>query len=138
VTGPQDQPQPPYASPAWDPHASAQQQAPWTAGYGPVPQPGAPVTPYGGARPETETKSVVALICAVASFVAFPLVPAIAALVLARSAQRDIDASGGRLSGHGLNTAARVIAWVNIALCAVVVLVVVAIVVAAFSGADFS
>ncbi len=37
--------------------------------------------------------------------------------MLAGSSRRDIDASGGRLGGSGLVTAAKVVSWVNIVLC---------------------
>jgi hypothetical protein len=60
-----------------------------------------------------------------------PLIPAIVALVLAHTSQQKIDASGGRLTGEGLNTAARVIAWIHIG---ILVLVVAIIVVVAIAG----
>ena len=44
--------------------------------------------------------------CAIASSVAFPLPPVIAALVLAPGADREVDESGGRLTGRGLVTGA--------------------------------
>lgn len=135
VTGPEQQP--PYAPPSWDPQAQATPA--WNPGYGPVPQPGQPVAPYRGPGPrETESKAVVALVCAIASWVALPLFPAIAALVVGSSARRDIDASGGRLTGEGLVTAARVIAWINLGLCALAAVVVVGILALAVGGAGFS
>lgn len=88
-------------------------------GYGPPPGPGAlPPAPYGGwaPAPQTDGTAIAALVVAICSFVVFPVVPAIVALVLASSARRDIDASGGRLGGEGLVTAARVVAWTNIGL----------------------
>ena len=41
------------------------------------------------------------------------------------TATREIEASGGRLDGGGLNSTSRVIAWINIALCVVAVLPVI-------------
>jgi hypothetical protein len=64
-------------------------------------------------------------VLAIASFVVCPLVPAIVALVLAHTSQQKIDASGGRLTGEGLNTAARIIAWIHIGLIALVVVIIV-------------
>ncbi|MCW2613454.1 MAG: putative rane protein [Frankiales bacterium] len=115
---------PPPAQLAW------QQQ-----GYGPSPQGwGPPVQPYG-APPQTETKAVVALVLAIGSFVVLPVVAAVAALVVASGARRDIDASGGRLTGAGLVTAARVISWINLGLAmATVVLLVLAVVLFAAVG----
>lgn len=95
-------------------------------GYGPPPPAwGAPG--QGGAPPQTDTKAIVALVLSIGSFVVFPLIPAIVALVLASTSRRDINASGGQLGGAGLVTAAKVISWINIALCvlAVVFLVIV-------------
>ena len=62
------------------------------------------------------TNAVVALVLAIVSWVVCPVIPAVVALVLARSATTEIDASGGRVTGRGLVTAARVVAWVNIGL----------------------
>jgi uncharacterized membrane protein YjgN (DUF898 family) len=128
MTGPQQPPQDPFQPPAADwgraPGWSGGEPpaAPSTAGgydpasYGP---------PAGPAQ--TDTRAIVALVLAIASFVVLPLVPAVVALVLAQRSRRDIAASGGRLTGEGLATAARVVAWVNIVLCVLAVLAVVAL-----------
>jgi hypothetical protein len=73
-------------------------------------------------------------VLAIASFVVCPLVPAIVALVLAHTSQQKIEASGGRLTGEGLNTAARIIAWIHLGLIALVVVILV--IVAAAGGFD--
>jgi hypothetical protein len=109
----------PPQPPAWDGPVAAQ------GGWGPPPQyaPGAADghhTPPA-APAETEGKAIAALVVAICSWVVLPFVAAIVALFLAGAAQRDIDASGGRLSGDGLVTAARVLSWLNIALCVLVV-----------------
>ena len=113
--------QPGYGQPAWDRPAGDQ------PGYGPPPaaygsaQGGWNAAPPAGA---TEGLAIAALVCAIGSFVLFPLVPAVVALVLAGRASDRIRASGGQRSGDGLVTAARVLAWINLALCAVFVLFV--------------
>ena len=132
--------EPPYAPPGYGQQGYGQQgygqqgygQAgpsyPPQQGYGPPPGYGAPPPGWGqpwGGHQETSSKAVVALVCAIASFVVLPLAPAIAALIVASSATREIDASGGRLTGRGLVTGARVTAWVNIALCALALVVLV-------------
>jgi hypothetical protein len=86
-------------------------------GYGPPPLPGQVPPPYWQPAPQTSGTAIAALVLAVGSFVVLPLIPAIIALVLARSASQDIRAAGGRLTGEGLLTAARWTAWINIALC---------------------
>lgn len=75
---------------------------------------------------------MVALVAAIASFMFCPFVPAVAALIVAAGASRKIAESNGRLTGAGLVTAARWVAWINIALCvAVALLFVVALVLGA-------
>lgn len=93
-------------------------------GYGGPPQGyGAPPPGYGGyyGAPPNEGKAVGALICAILSWFACPLILAIVALVLAGQSSAEIRSSGGRLGGEGMNTAARVIAWLNIGVSALVI-----------------
>ena len=103
-------PPPPYGQPA---------------GYGAPPQYGQPAG-YGqqqpgwgpqGTPPPNDTKAIWALVMAIGSYVLVPFVLAVVALVLASMSSRDIRASGGRLGGGGLVTAAKVLSWINIALC---------------------
>ena len=84
----------------------------------PPPPPGWGAAPpaYAYGLPRTEGKAVAALVCAIASFVALPVVPAVVAVVLASSARKAIAASGGRLTGDSLAVTGLVIAWINIAL----------------------
>ena len=103
----------------------------------PVPQPPAqpPVPAVGGTPvPQTSGNAIIALVLAIASWVFclfFPL--AIVALVFASKADREIAAAPGQLTGGGLTTAAKIVAWVNIGVAAaaaaigIVVLVVVAV-----------
>lgn len=79
------------------------------------------------ARP-TEGTAVAALVCAILAWIVLPVVMAIVALVLARIAQDKIDESGGRYAGEGLITAAKIIAWINLALAALILFITVAIV----------
>jgi hypothetical protein len=137
--GPDGQPVPP----AWDappptpsrdrPAEQAQgwSPAPPAQGWGPPPGygPSAGHGPAGwaGGPQQTEAKAIVALVLAIGSFVVLPFLPAVAALFVGSAARRDIAASGGRLTGGSLVTAAKVISWVNIGLCiAGVVLMVLA------------
>ena len=103
-------------------------------GYAPPPGYGsAPGGPYPGPQ-QTSTRAIIALVCAVGSFLVFPLVPAIVALALAPGATQEIRASGGRLTGEGLVTGARITAWLNIGLT-VLVLVLVVLAFVVFAGA---
>lgn len=100
--------------------------------YGQQPQPpqyGQPPygqqPPYGyqayGPPAQTEGSAVGALVASILAWVVCPLIPAIVALVMIPGAKRKIDASGGRLTGDGLLTAAKWISWINIALWALMI-----------------
>lgn len=119
-------PQPPAAA-SGPGYGSAGSSSPYAAGEaGPPPAP-----PYGygsgyggsgyGAGyglpvRQTSTNAVVALVLAIASYPICPIVFAVVALILARTADREIAASGGLKEGAGMVRAARIIAWINIAL----------------------
>ena len=74
----------------------------------------------------TEGTAIAALVCAILSWVAVPIILAVVALVLAKIAQDKIDDSRGTLGGDGVVTAARVIAWLNLALAALLLLLLIA------------
>ena len=84
---------------------------PWTAGT----EAAAP------AVPSTAGTAVLALVCSVLSWTLLPVILAVAALVLARTAEGEINASGGARTGMGLVTASRWIAWINLLLAAMIV-----------------
>ena len=154
-------PQPPAPSapaapapPVWPAHAAeGDPAAGQTAAYPPAapapgygyPPPGYP--PQGYAYPPpgyvpavtTSTSAIVGLVLAIASWVVCPIVLAIVALVLAKKSGDEIAASGGRVGGEGLNTATKVVAWINIGLYAAVVVIfgaifLIALVLGAASG----
>ena len=94
----------------------------------------APTEPPGAAGypaqfPKSSTYAVVSLVLAIGSFVLCPVILAIAALVVASSADKEIKASNGWITGDGMVKAAKISAWINIALT--ILVVVVAIIVAA-------
>ena len=121
------------ARPSWDTsgtYGAPPQQGP---SYGRQPgqwQTGSPYAPpahaAGGAPWQgptaTASQAIVALVCAIASWVVLPVLPAIAALMIARTAREQIASSGGRLTGDGMVTAAKVIAWANLVATLLVVL----------------
>ena len=93
----------------------------WAAPTAPPPAPGA--APPVAATPPTSTNAIVGLVLAIASWLVCPLIASIAALFVARSSDREIAASGGRVSGSGLNTATRIIAWINIGASIIAIIV---------------
>ncbi|RKS69250.1 hypothetical protein CLV35_3427 [Motilibacter peucedani] len=119
----QQQPYQPYGG---QPYGAQQQYGaqPYGSQYGAQPfgqQYGQPYG-YGYAAPQTEGTAVAALVCAIGSFVVCPVVPAVVALFLARSADAAIRASHGAKTGEGLAKAARIVAWANIVLAVLAVL----------------
>jgi hypothetical protein len=88
------------------------------------------------APPPADSSAIAALVIAIVGFFICPPVGAVVALVLANSAEKRIEASGGRLSGLEQARAARIIAIVELVLSAVVILIGV-LVVAASLGPRF-
>ena len=114
---------PTYQPPAYPPSQGNGPQAGYgQAGYG---QAGYGQAGYGqagyGQAQETASRAIVVLVCAIASFVVVPFIPAVVALALAGGAQQQIAQSGGRLTGDGLVRAGRIVAWINVGLTALVV-----------------
>jgi hypothetical protein len=86
-------------------------------GYGPPPGYG-----YGyPAGPPTDSSATAALVIAIVGFFICAPIGAIVALVLANSAQKRIEASGGRLGGLEMARAARIIAIIELVLTAVLI-----------------
>jgi len=139
-------PAPQSAPPVWPAHAAAE-AAPVEAapgqppvpppyppqGYAYPPAPGYPAQGYAYPPPgyvpavTTSTSAIVGLVLAIASWVVCPIVLAIVALVLAKKSGEEIAASGGRVGGEGLNTATKILSWINIGLYAAVFVIVGAI-----------
>ena len=72
--------------------------------------------------PQTDSSATAALVIAIVGFFICPPVGAVVALILAGSAQKRIEASGGRLTGLDQARAARIIAIVELVLTGVLIL----------------
>jgi hypothetical protein len=100
--------------------------------------------PYGSqgygygypAGPQTESSATAALVIAIVGFFICPPVGAVVALILAGSAEKRIEASGGRLTGLDQARAARIIAIVELVLTGVLILIGVIAVMASL-GANY-
>jgi hypothetical protein len=126
-------PQPPaqgYGQPGYGQPPSGGQPGyrPPPPGYG---QPGYGQPPYGAppgygygypAGPQNDSTATAALVIAVVGFFICPPVGAIVALVLANSAQKRIEDSGGRLTGIEQARAARIIAIIELVLTGIAIL----------------
>lgn len=76
----------------------------------------------------TDTSAVLAIALAVSSWIILPIVGAIAALIFASKARRNIKRSNGQLTGTNLATAAQVIAGANIVAGIVVIWAIISII----------
>ncbi|MGI9196403.1 MAG: DUF4190 domain-containing protein [Candidatus Nanopelagicales bacterium] len=94
--------------------------APAQAAYAPPAYPPAPGYSYAPVQ-TTSTSAVIGLVLAIVSWAVCPVIPAIIALVLAHQSTREIQASNGAVGGAGLNTATRIISWINIGLWAALI-----------------
>jgi len=121
-------PLPPAGPPPLPPAPLEQGQQVPPPPYGPPPgygQPGYGAPPGYGygypAGPQTDSSATAALVIAVVGFFICAPVGAIVALVMANSAQKRIEASEGRLTGLELARAARIIAIIELALTALLI-----------------
>lgn len=109
-------PAPPPPPPTSGPYGQSPPYGGAAPPYGtPAPAYGSPYGYTAYAPPQTEGTAIGALIAAIGSWVICPI-SGIVALVLASQAKRKIAESGGRLTGEGLVTASKWIAWINIGL----------------------
>jgi hypothetical protein len=74
--------------------------------------------------PQTSGKSTAALVLGILGLVLCPLICSVLALVFGYQSRREIDASGGRLSGRGNATAGIVLGWVGVVLMSLFMLVI--------------
>ncbi|MGA1147023.1 MAG: DUF4190 domain-containing protein, partial [Candidatus Nanopelagicales bacterium] len=92
--------------------------------------------PTYGPTPQTSNSAVAALVLAIVSWVFCPVIPAIIALVFANKAEKEIAISNGWVTGGGLVTASKIVAWINIGLyAALIAMGVLIFLIAAISGA---
>jgi uncharacterized membrane protein len=100
-------------------------------------QPIAPPPAYGP-TPQTSNSAVVALVLSIAAWVICPIIPAIVALVFANKADKEIAAGNGWVTGGGLVTASKIVAWINIGLYAALLAIGVLVLILAVVGGAFS
>jgi hypothetical protein len=82
----------------------------------------------------TSPWSIVSLISGISSYLVLPFLGGIIALITGYVARRDINNSGGALSGKGMATAGLWLGWINIALCALAALLIILLVIGLLSG----
>jgi len=125
----------PAPPPVWPAHAAGDtgQGAPAyppAPGYAYPPPPGYPPQGYAypapgyAPAPTTSTNAIVGLVLAITSWIVCPIVLAIVALVLAKKSGEEIAASQGRVGGSGLNTATKILSWINIGLYAAILVII--------------
>lgn len=123
--------------------APAYGQPPAPAPYGYGAQPGYPGGGYGYG-PATAGKATAVMILGIASLVTvwcygIGVIPAIVALAMSGSSKREIESSGGRLTGLGLVTAGRVTSWITVGLTVLFIgLLVVLAIISSATGPDYT
>lgn len=65
---------------------------------------------------QNSSLAVISLISGIASFFIVPLLGAIAAIITGNMAKKEIQQSGGRLTGEGMAQWGMILGWVNIGL----------------------
>jgi hypothetical protein len=114
----------PAVTPQWPSQSAAE------SGFAP------PGPPAYGPFPKTSNNAIVALVLSIVAWVVCPIIPAIIALVFANKADKEIVVSNGWVTGAGLVTASKIVAWINIGLYAALIGIgVLVLVVAAVGGA---
>ena len=110
----------------------------------PAPQPAAqqpfapPPPPAYGPFPQTSNSAIVALILAIGAWIICPIIPAIVALVFAGKADKEIAAGNGWVTGGGLVTASKIVAWINIGLYGAIIAIGLFVLLLALAGGAFS
>ena len=75
--------------------------------------------------PSSSGKSTAALVLGILGLVFCPLICSVLAVVFGYQSRREIDASGGRMSGRGNATAGIVLGWIGIAISAIFLILLV-------------
>lgn len=113
------------------------------AGYAPAPSypghpgypgyPGYPSYPgypgypgYPAMAPQTSGRAIAVMVLGISSLTLcwLGLIPAIVAVAMATRARREIDESGGRVTGLGMVTAGRITSWITIGVAGALALIV--------------
>ncbi|RPI33944.1 MAG: DUF4190 domain-containing protein [Chloroflexota bacterium] len=78
---------------------------------------------------QNSTMAIVSLIAGISSWVLFPIIGAIVAIITGHMAKKEIRENMGRLSGDGMATAGLILGYANVALlvCSVCIIVTLAI-----------
>ena len=97
-----------------------------------------PPAPNYGPTPQTSNSAVAALVLSIVAWVICPIIPAIIALVFANKAEKEIAMSNGWVTGGGLVTASKIVAWINIGLYAALLAIGVLVLILAAVGGAFS
>lgn len=128
-----------------DPATTVAPSTAWSQpGPYPYPYPQPPINPanlppagYAYYQPAAQSSSnaLIALLLAIFSWIFCPIVLAVVGLILASKADKEIAASGGRVTGAGMTLATRIIAWGNIALYGAMILATVFFIVIAMVAA---
>ena len=112
-------------------------QSSWQPGGEPRPpeQPQQPTGPGGWHQtpdgrwvqtgPTSSGKATASLVLGILGLVFCPLICSVLALVFGYQSRREIDASGGQMSGRGSATAGIVLGWIGVVICVLFLILIV-------------
>jgi hypothetical protein len=80
---------------------------------------------YSGSR--TSTLAIVSAVCGIASWIAFPFIAAIGAIITGHKAKREIRDANGYVEGGGLATLGLVAGYLNVVACVVALFIIMAV-----------
>ena len=87
-------------------------------------------------QPQQSGTAVAALVLGICGFVVCPFVCSIAAIVTGTMATKEIDRSGGMLTGRDMAKAGLILGWVGVALCVLAALAFLVLVVFAAGATE--
>src|SRR4051812_41026906 len=88
---------------------------------------------WGPPPQQSSGEATAALVLGICGIVLCPVICSILAIVFAKQAYNEIDASGGRVTGRGTAQAGLVLGWVGLGLWGLVILAYIAVIVIAFA-----
>ena len=116
----QSQWQQPGGEQGWRPEEQPQQQPTGPGGWHQTPD-----GQWVQAGPGSSGKATAALVLGILGLVFCPLICSVLALVFGYQGRREIDASGGQMSGRGSATAGIVLGWIGVVICALFLILIV-------------
>lgn len=72
--------------------------------------------PYYGSRPQNSTTAIISLVAGILGLTFLPGIASIVAIIAGSMAEKEINASGGRLEGANLARIGKILGWIGVGL----------------------